>query len=386
MFKHRQHWQNWHSLIPPTNLRLPCWRAVAESLAKVLRNEVDPLTLLFPSGSFDALERIYGGSPVAQVYQQLLREMVREVLETPSSKAPWHILEIGAGTGATTAAVIDLFSDQQMRYTFTDLSPLFLERARTTFAAYPHLRYELLNIEKNPAEQGFSTGGYNLIIAANVLHATSDLRATLEHVKQLLAPGGILVLLEGTRPQAWIDMTFGLTEGWWRFTDHDVRPNYPLLGERSWQELLSEVGFIDCVPLSFQDASGQMVLAAQKAALKADKAENAVEWLIFARDLESGARLVNHKDKTALVALGETIPQNDSAHGWNLQQVDQQSISALLAEPSLNAVKGIVYLAGGADQDTLSVAEGAEWDAAALLAWHRQLATSSIARIHPCGS
>ena len=73
-----------------------------------------------------------------------------------------------------------------------------------------------------------------------MLHATADLPQVLEHVRQLIAPGGLFVLEEGTRPQRWIDLTFGLTEGWWKFADLRRGASSPLLPARSWLELLSE--------------------------------------------------------------------------------------------------------------------------------------------------
>ena len=42
-----------------------------------------------------------------------------------------------------------------------------------------------------------------------------DLGAALEHVRRLLAPGGLLLLVEGLRPQAWLDLTFGLLYYLW---------------------------------------------------------------------------------------------------------------------------------------------------------------------------
>src|SRR5690606_39610728 len=82
-----------------------------------------------------------------------------------------------------------------------------------------------------------------LVIAANVIHTTRDLRAALAHARRLLAPGGLLVLLEVTRPHAWIDLVFGMTPGWWRFADEDLRPDHPLLSEDRWLELLAGSGF-----------------------------------------------------------------------------------------------------------------------------------------------
>ena len=76
------------------------------------------------------------------------------------------------------------------------------------------------------------------LIAANVLHATADLRQTLTHVRELLAPGGELILLESTQPLAWLDLIFGLTEGWWKFSDSRFASRLSLLPAEEWQKLL----------------------------------------------------------------------------------------------------------------------------------------------------
>jgi NAD(P)-dependent dehydrogenase (short-subunit alcohol dehydrogenase family) len=132
-------------------------------------------------------------------------------------------------------------------YTFTDISPLFLERAAEQFDFYPSLQCKLLDIERDPVSQGFSHGDYDIVIAANVLHATADLRQTLAHVRSLLASGGLLFLLEGVAPERWVDLTFGMTPGWWRFTDTLLRRDYPLIDVRRWSELLKIEGFSDPV-------------------------------------------------------------------------------------------------------------------------------------------
>ncbi|MFC7556565.1 class I SAM-dependent methyltransferase [Pseudoroseomonas wenyumeiae] len=67
---------------------------------------------------------------------------------------------------------------------------LFLARARGKFAAWPGMDYRLLDIERDPAEQGIEPGSVDLVIAANVLHATRDLSETLAHVRRMLRPGG----------------------------------------------------------------------------------------------------------------------------------------------------------------------------------------------------
>ena len=123
---------------------------------------------------------------------------------------------------------------------FTDVSPLFLTRARDEFREYPFASFELLDIEKPPVAQGFSEQSFDVIIAANALHATRDLRETLGNAASLLAPGGLLILLEGTGRQRWVDLTFGLTEGWWRFDDTTLRPDYALISAEQWKSLFRE--------------------------------------------------------------------------------------------------------------------------------------------------
>jgi hypothetical protein len=72
-----------------------------------------------------------------------------------------------------------------------------------------------------------------------VLHAVSDVRATLGHLHDLLTPGGSLVFMDTATPQLWTETVFGLTSGWWRFTDRELRPDQPLLERAQWERALT---------------------------------------------------------------------------------------------------------------------------------------------------
>ena len=119
---------------------------------------------------------------------------------------PIRILEIGAGTGGTTAHVLPLLAGKNCRYIFSDIGPLLLARARENFKAYPFVDFETLDIENDPDGQGFDGKRFDIVIAANVLHATRGSRETVGHVRKLMAPAGVLFLLEGTAPQRWVDL------------------------------------------------------------------------------------------------------------------------------------------------------------------------------------
>src|SRR5690606_32950358 len=113
---------------------------------------------------------------------------------------------------------------------------------------YKFAEFRRLDIERSPEEQGFESGGFDVVVATNVLHATSDLENTLRNVKLLLRKGGFLVLNELVQVDLFHSLTFGLLDGWWKCEDKR-QAGGPLLDEASWRELLGRVGFRGvCVP------------------------------------------------------------------------------------------------------------------------------------------
>src|SRR3546814_8964818 len=81
----------------------------------------------------------------------------------------------------------------------------------------------------------------------------------------MLAPGGLLLLVESTQPQVWWDIVFGLTEGWWRFRDTDLRPDHPLLPADGWRSVLIEEGFGETVAVAADEIGRQSVILARAA-------------------------------------------------------------------------------------------------------------------------
>jgi NADPH:quinone reductase-like Zn-dependent oxidoreductase/3-oxoacyl-(acyl-carrier-protein) synthase/SAM-dependent methyltransferase/acyl carrier protein len=231
------------------------------ALGDVLRGASDPLELLH--GGEDAAA-LYAESPFAAALNSIAAKALQSALH--GSENPIRVIEIGAGTGGTTRSLLPHLDGRSVEYCYTDLSPLLLRRARERFAAYDFMEFATLDIERSPSLQ-WGTGGlagastreshrrgrrcptsfrrFDIVIAANVLHATRDLRQTVANVRELALPGALLILVEGTEPQPWLDLTFGLTDGWWRFADRDLRDDYPLLSGNKWQAILTANGFAE---------------------------------------------------------------------------------------------------------------------------------------------
>jgi microcystin synthetase protein McyG len=248
--------------------------ACGPRLFDILEGE-DPLPLLFPGGSLAQAEEIYERNDYAAIMNRAVGEALRAFAQQagPDAGRRLHILEVGGGTGGTTTSVLQAVSDSCERYTFTDLSPHFLARARKKFSQYRQMDYRTLDLERDVVAQGFAPGSYDVVVAANVLHATNDLRNVLKNLLTVLKPSGQIVILELTRPQRMADLTFGLLEGWWRFTDVDLRPRHPLIAANRWLELLQESGFRPLGAFPDDANAPQSVLVAGKgSALGVEKA------------------------------------------------------------------------------------------------------------------
>jgi acyl transferase domain-containing protein/SAM-dependent methyltransferase/acyl carrier protein len=265
-----------------------------QALPEILRGAGDPLELLFPAESDISATMLYRNSVSLRFYNELAANLVRRSA-TELAERPLRILEVGAGTGATTASVLEQLSHEDIDYTVSDISPALINQAAALLQGNKSVRYAALDIESDPAMQGFAAHTFDVVVCANVLHATKDLSRTVSEVRKLLKKDGLLLLLEATAPRAWVDLTFGLTEGWWRFADTDLRPSYPLLSVQRWVDLLRKSGFPQCEVLGSAYSRGaaleESILAARPSATQQSMTGRRERWAIFADDSGLGARI-----------------------------------------------------------------------------------------------
>ncbi|KAE8858793.1 hypothetical protein PTNB73_08273 [Pyrenophora teres f. teres] len=220
---------------------------IGKMLSAVLQDEIDVLELLFGGG---LLQQFYSGKAFTANY-----ERIRAYVDLMAHKNPnMSVLEIGAGTGGATAAVLQALgpsnpSDEHstprfQEYAYTDISAGFFEEAKVRFKDHTsRLAFKTLDIEKEPQAQGFEEAKYDLIVASCVLHATADIQQTLQHTQSLLKPGGKLLLFEPCQLScARLSFVFGLLPGWWLSKEQHRRWG-PLLRDEQWDESLGSCGF-----------------------------------------------------------------------------------------------------------------------------------------------
>lgn len=203
------------------------------------------------SGNTSELELLLADGVLQHVYDCLLEDSdTSAFVSLVAHKKPnLRVLEIGAGTGGATNTVLQALKSASgeriySSYTYTDVSPGFFADAKERFKEYSGLEFAVLDISTDPLEQGFEAGSFDLIVAWNVLHATSNLHQTLTNVRKLIHPQGRFLLQEVDPLTKWINHAFGVISGWWAGVD-DGRPTQPYVGLERWREELSKAGFGD---------------------------------------------------------------------------------------------------------------------------------------------
>ena len=184
------------------------WRAFDQAV-NVFEGRTDYLDLLLQGGVLTGIYSWYNDMWGFKDFLQLLGH----------NRPQLRVLEIGAGTGGLTAKFLEQLKSDfgerlYLKYTYSDISSGFFVQAKERFRDYEGFEYKTLDVSKDPLEQGFDAGQYDLIISSDVcgyvfssldsrplttkqvLHTTPTLHDTLTNVRTLLQPDGQLFLQE----------------------------------------------------------------------------------------------------------------------------------------------------------------------------------------------
>lgn len=175
-----------------------------------------------------------------------------------------RILELSSGAAEYTALLLQHLESDFAEYVFADSTDVEFSAARARFTAHhPSLAFQILDIGQSPVSQGFEANSYDLVIATHALSLLRSVDDALQHCRQLLRPGGYLVILEMTNPTA-LRNVFQLPflPDWRSNQKHS-----PILTEAQWDAKLRGTSFsgVDVALRDFKadTAHGMSVMVTQ---------------------------------------------------------------------------------------------------------------------------
>ncbi|KAI0896065.1 hypothetical protein F4806DRAFT_502417 [Annulohypoxylon nitens] len=273
-----------------------------------------------------------------------------EYIKRLSHKRPLRILEVGAGTGSATSRILSSlgpnFAGRLQKYTYTDISGVFFEAASEEFKDYSAMmEFKVLDIEKDPSQQGLEEGSYDLVIAFQVLHATSSIGTTLANCRKLLKPGGHLIVTELTNKIARRSVVFGVLSGWWLGED-DGRQWGPELSEKQWDTRLRAQGFggVDWCFRDREDAGhSSSIMAASVPYETKDELPNKVV-IVTSSTQSTQSKLMIYELSSRLAANGAFVKQTPLLDITKADLTGTRCIATFeLEKPLLSSIKADEY-------------------------------------------
>ena len=262
-------WAEAHAVLDDVPGLLPYLGRCGERLVGILTGRDTPLETLFPDGSFVTADDLHERWAVPRYLHAIARVAVDAIVRSRPGDAPVRLLELSGGsTGGTTTSLLPVLPPRRTSYWFTDTSEVLLARARSRFHGFPFVRYERLDLDRDPQAQGFGGREFDVVVAANALAGAADAGAALDRVCALLAPGGWLVLYAVTERPAWFDVSIGLIEEKSRRGDPTPTPDRPNPTVGEWRAAFLAHGFetVDAYPQPgiATEILGRHVLIARK--------------------------------------------------------------------------------------------------------------------------
>lgn len=214
--------------------------AVGENICKEIKSNGSTLEHMLKDGELDRFYEEAVGLNISNVW---IGRMIAQIAHRYPHA---NILEVGAGTGGATRAILPELEGAFASYTYTDISAGFFNRVEDEFQKYgDRMIYRTFDMERPPTDQGFEEQSYDIIIASNVLHATGMIDDAMKNVRRLLKPGGYLVPLEVQSNEfVGVGLIMGSLPGWWAGAEQDsTRSLGPAFTLSQWDALLKRTGY-----------------------------------------------------------------------------------------------------------------------------------------------
>ncbi|CAF0818008.1 unnamed protein product [Didymodactylos carnosus] len=269
------------------------------NLADILTGKLDALQVVFAQENEHLLKQFYSitsDTNTSLTFSALTQYLEQKINEYDKKCRVLKVLEVGGGTGGSTVGILNILLDFanktniRIEYTFTDVSPAFFSKARELFANILgeknknnllEITHKQLDIEKLPNDLKLES--FDIIFAAQVIHATSNIVNSLTNIRKLLVPSGLVTLVELTRPIPFLDLIFGLLPQWWEFgSDDQIRQDSKraIMTVDKWAQAFEIVnGFENFVSATSKFGTTTIVVQKSKSLTLLEREQQA--WIIF---------------------------------------------------------------------------------------------------------
>lgn len=219
-----------------------------DGLLPFLQGKLFAEEVMFPMGDFKLVQEVYNTSAVYGFYARLAALAVRRLTDNASPHS-LRMLEVGAGTGNGTENVLAQTNDRFAAYTYTDVAQALVQMGQRKLRkrGFDFMQYQTFDACMDPVAQGFEPASYDVILAVNVLHATDNVLEALRNLREVLRPGGVLILSEISPPAndiyRYMELTFGMLPSYASYEDTVLRKESPLLRPEQWSAALTDSAF-----------------------------------------------------------------------------------------------------------------------------------------------
>lgn len=176
----------------------------ADEFANIMSGKTDPINLLYPEeGSDKYTKALYVENSATKYINSSICRIIKTI-QKREPKKKIKILEIGAGTGATTEWILNALKGSQFEYYFTDISKYFFPNAVKRFGKDKNITIKKLDLNEDFISQGFCPNSYDVIVGAYVLNNVKDIIKTVDKLKELIRAEGYLIFSETILPEPWL--------------------------------------------------------------------------------------------------------------------------------------------------------------------------------------
>lgn len=234
-------WEDLES-IWPTNIMpisiVKYFKLHFQYMNKILSGDMPANLILFEQGNSKIADDLYKNTAISRY----INEQISTYVERISKGKQLTILEVGAGTGATTEEILNKVGNSfKGRYLFTDISKYFLISAQEKFEKFGFMQYEVLDIDSIKINSDIRKEKFDVIIAVGVINNTKNIKRLLSRFNNLLSKSGKLIIGEayGESSPMLLSQVFMMTEP----DDERRNANITFLELEKWYKVFDETGF-----------------------------------------------------------------------------------------------------------------------------------------------